>query len=111
VAYKLELPAHSSIHPVFHVSQLKKDVGANHQVIPALLTDFAMHLAPEKILLTRSVARGSTTVPQVLVKWNIPCNCLGSSSASRGGGISAASPTRHHLLTRMKGRGRLELGP
>jgi hypothetical protein len=70
VAYKLELPAHSSIHPVFHVSQLKNVVGANHQVLPTLPSDFAIHLAPEKILQTRSVVRGSSTIPQVLIKWN-----------------------------------------
>jgi hypothetical protein len=70
VAYKLELPTHSSIHPVFHVSQLKKAVGAAHQVIPTLPTDFALHLAPKKILKSRSVVRGSSPVQQVLVKWN-----------------------------------------
>jgi len=70
VAYKLDLPAHSAIHPVFHVSQLKCAVGTSHQVIPILPTDFALHLAPEKILQTRSSTRGDKQVSQVLVKWN-----------------------------------------
>jgi len=70
VAYRLALPAHSSIHPVFHVSQLKKAVGPQHEVIPSLPADFAIHLAPEQILQSRMVRRGSDQVQQVLVKWN-----------------------------------------
>jgi hypothetical protein len=70
VAYRLELPAHTSIHPVFHVSQLKKAVGADHQVTPILPSDFALQLAPEQVLQTRAVLRGHSTIQQVLVKWN-----------------------------------------
>lgn len=70
VAYRLDLPAHSSIHPVFHISHLKQTVGSAHQVIQSLPTDFAIHLAPEQVLQTRTVVRGTSSVPEVLVKWN-----------------------------------------
>lgn len=32
VTYKLELPAETTIHPVFHVSQLKKLIGQHEEV-------------------------------------------------------------------------------
>jgi hypothetical protein len=35
VAYKLELPASSNVHPVFHVSKPKAVVGAAIQVSPS----------------------------------------------------------------------------
>jgi hypothetical protein len=70
VAYRLDLPAHSAIHHVFHVSQLKRAVGQRHQVTPILPTDFAIHLEPEQILQTRVVPRGTNRAQQVLVKWN-----------------------------------------
>ena len=70
VAYKLALLAHSAIHPVFHVSQLKRAIGAAHHVTPTLPTDFALQLAPEQVLETRSVRRGNSSVQQVLIKWN-----------------------------------------
>lgn len=38
VAYKLEPPASSSIHPVFHVSQLKPSIG-RHATVDALPDD------------------------------------------------------------------------
>jgi hypothetical protein len=70
VAYKLDLPPHSAVHPVFHVSQLKKTVGATNQVTPALPSDFALRLTPEQVLQTRVVRRGHHSVQQVLIKWN-----------------------------------------
>lgn len=58
VAYKLDLPLHSKIHPVFHVSQLKKSIG-DSQVLanfPAQLSaDLELKVTPEAVLVVRQV--------------------------------------------------------
>jgi hypothetical protein len=70
VAYWLELPPSSSIHPVFHVSQLKKAVGTGVQVSDSLLDEMSQLQLPEKILDCHLVNQGVKTVQQVLVKWS-----------------------------------------
>jgi hypothetical protein len=69
IAYKLELPLAYAIHPIFHVSQLKKVVGSKIQITP-WPQQFSEHQIPEKILQRRLITRGVQTLIQVLVKWS-----------------------------------------
>jgi hypothetical protein len=39
MAYCLQLPSTSFIHPIIHVSQLKKAVGHNQMLVPSLPND------------------------------------------------------------------------
>lgn len=56
VAYKLQLPAGSSMHPVFHVSMLKKKLG--NRVTPILDLPATQEeetlIASEQVLATRN---------------------------------------------------------
>lgn len=70
VSYKLDLPATSRVHPVFHVSQLKKCLGAGQQVLPHLPHLDATHHIPVAVLQRRVRSRGLATVVQVLVQWS-----------------------------------------
>lgn len=73
VAYHLELPAESKIHPVFHISQLKSVTPDNTSVYSALpaLTDLqAPEAQPDTILEHRLVKKGNHAVPQVLITWS-----------------------------------------
>ncbi|KAL0300959.1 UNVERIFIED_CONTAM: hypothetical protein Sradi_6372700 [Sesamum radiatum] len=72
VAYRLALPPTSGIHPVFHVSLLKKKIGHKHT--PTLnLPIFDQHgfckVYPSQILARRLISRRNDPVPQVLVQW------------------------------------------
>ena len=69
VAYKLRLPASSRIHPVFHVSQLKQMVPST-EVTSSVPDDLDILRVPEKVLGRRSVARGVSSVAQVLIQWS-----------------------------------------
>jgi hypothetical protein len=70
VAYKFYLPSSSSVHPVFHVSQLKKLVGDPHQVTSELPDHLFHWSVPEAILQRRSVMHGVRPVVQLLIKWS-----------------------------------------
>jgi hypothetical protein len=76
LAYKLQLPAGVKIHPVFHVSQLKKHLGANvipEPGLPLITTDGRIKMVSAKVLQTRSLPRNGVLVTQWLVEWvNLP---------------------------------------
>ncbi|GJX85847.1 ty3-gypsy retroelement polyprotein [Tanacetum coccineum] len=71
VAYKLQLPEDSQIHPVFHVSQLKLCKGTNHQVsiLPHCGPDGVLSMEPEAIIGRRLGKLNKKVVLYVLVKW------------------------------------------
>jgi hypothetical protein len=69
VAYKLKLPASSSIHPVFHVSQLKK-MAPGTNVLSALPDDIDLPRVPVKVLQKRVITHDLKPVAQVLIQWS-----------------------------------------
>jgi hypothetical protein len=111
-AYKLDLPDHSLIHPVFHVSQLKPFTAAYSPVfteLPTLVDLSSQDVQPEAILERRLVKKGGQVVPQVRVKWtSLPEDCTtwedyyvvkqrfpaalawGQASSAIGGGVTHA---------------------
>jgi hypothetical protein len=70
VAYRLALPETSRIHPVIHVSQLKKAIGANVQVQACLPSPLDILQVPARILQRRMRQQGPVAVSQALVQWS-----------------------------------------
>jgi len=72
VAYKLKLPTQARIHPVFHVSLLKKKIGdevVESIELPPMSAAGEMLIEPEAVLDTRWIKKGSRFVEEILVKW------------------------------------------
>jgi hypothetical protein len=72
VAYKLELPSTARIHPVFHISQLKKFTGLPadpYYPLSDTTTTLGPVLQPENVLKVRTILKGPLLVSQVLIKW------------------------------------------
>ena len=72
VAYKLELPESSLLHPVFHVTALKKMVGEPKYVVeelPSFDEEGTILLKPEAVLRYQKhkKGKGSDNVWQVLI--------------------------------------------
>ncbi|KAI5328432.1 hypothetical protein L3X38_027829 [Prunus dulcis] len=72
VAYKLQLPTGCKIHPVFHVSCLKKHLGTHvtpSLTLPRITEDGIVQDEPLAILERKLVKRGNAAGVDVLVHW------------------------------------------
>eukprot|EP00253_Pinus_taeda_P029747 PITA_29747 len=72
VVYKLALPPTAKIHPVFHVSCLKKVVGNNCRIqtsLPELDEEGSIWLQPEQVVDTRERHLYDRMIKEVLIKW------------------------------------------
>lgn len=72
MAYRLELPIEAQIHPVVHVSQLKRRLGPEIDVyskLPAVNTDGNLVLRPKRAVEYRQIKRGGRWRWEVMIEW------------------------------------------
>lgn len=72
MAYRLQLPASSRIHPVFHVSLLKRAIGdaIAEATLPDGLISTDPPFLPDLLLARQTEHRRGELVDQVLIKWD-----------------------------------------
>lgn len=73
VAYRLELPPNHKIHPIFHISQLKRAHGS--VFIPTSLpahihSDLVLEAEPEAVLGIRNCIHDDISNAEVLIQWS-----------------------------------------
>jgi aspartyl/asparaginyl beta-hydroxylase (cupin superfamily) len=72
VAYKLSLPSDSNLHPIFHVSWLKKVIGTRYHIqtnLPELDEEGSIWLHPQTILDECKRLLCQHTIKEFLVQW------------------------------------------
>lgn len=69
VAYRLKLPATSTVHPVFHVSLLKKAIG-NLPPVESSLPSYTSSMQESEFVMDRRLTtKRRRAVQQLLIKW------------------------------------------
>ena len=72
VAYELELPSSTTIHLVFHVSQLKRALGSAdlcQPLSPVLVDDLEWQVEPDQVLDIRQSPNNNQPNIEVLIQW------------------------------------------
>ena len=76
MVYKLELLASLRVHPIFHVSWLKKVIGDKipiQTILPELDEEGQIILEPEVIIETRNCQLRNRSISEYLIMWkNLP---------------------------------------
>ena len=76
MAYKLQFPTSSRVHPVFHVSCLKKVIGENivvKTIFPELDEEGKIILEPKEVTETRTQQLRNQSISKYLIKCkNLP---------------------------------------